>query len=214
MRIFLDGVPKSKRLFDLLTASLCIILFWPVLVVIAVLVRYFHGSPILFTQERGGYKESVFKIYKFRSMTTELSSEGELLPDTQRLTRFGRFIRSTSLDELPELINVLKGEMSWVGPRPLFWHYMERYTPEQRRRHDALPGITGWAQVNGRNAISWEEKFELDTWYVDHWSFSLDIKILWTTFIKVIKREGINQPGHTTAQEFQPEQPPEDLSDR
>jgi lipopolysaccharide/colanic/teichoic acid biosynthesis glycosyltransferase len=135
-------------------------------------------------------------------MTEARDSEQHLLPDSQRITRLGRFLRNTSLDELPELFNVLKGEMSWVGPRPLLMQYLELYSPEQMRRHEVLPGITGWAQINGRNALTWEEKFKLDVWYVDHWSFRLDIKILLITAIKVLKREGINQPGHATAEEF------------
>ncbi|MDW8226777.1 MAG: sugar transferase [Anaerolineales bacterium] len=161
-----------------------------------------HGSPVIFRQQRAGYKGRPFWIYKFRTMTDRTGPDGHLLPDEERLTPLGRFLRSTSLDELPELINVLRGEMSLVGPRPLFVKYLERYSPEQMRRHDVVPGITGWAQVNGRNAISWPEKFALDLWYVDHWSFWLDLKILWMTFWKTLKREGISQPGHATMEEF------------
>jgi len=139
---------------------------------------------------------------KFRSMTDARDSDGDLLPDSERLTRLGKFLRSSSLDELPEIINILRGEMSWVGPRPLLMHYIERYNPEQMRRHDVLPGITGWAQVNGRNVLSWQEKFRLDVWYVDHWSFWLDIRILLMTVGKVLRREGISQEGHATAEEF------------
>jgi lipopolysaccharide/colanic/teichoic acid biosynthesis glycosyltransferase len=146
----------------------------------------------------------VFEVYKFRSMTEERDAQGKLLPDTQRLTRFGKFLRSTSMDELPELFNVLRGEMSLVGPRPLFAHYLDRYTPEQARRHEVLPGIAGWAQVNGRNALTWEEKFKFDVWYVDHYSLWLDIKILWLTVFTVLRSEGISQPGHATAEEFNP----------
>lgn len=170
--------------------------------IVAVLVRIVHGKPVLFRQNRPGYQSSLFTVYKFRTMNNARDKQGNLLPDEQRLTRLGRFLRSSSLDELPELFNVLRGEMSLVGPRPLFKHYLERYSPEQARRHEVLPGITGWAQVNGRNALDWEEKFRLDVWYVDNWSFGLDLKILLLTLWKVIKREGISQPGHATAEEF------------
>ncbi len=146
-------------------------------------------------------------------MTDARDPQGNLLPDTVRLTRLGRFLRASSIDELPEMINVLRGEMSWVGPRPLFAHYLSRYSPEQARRHAVLPGITGWAQVNGRNALTWDDKFYLDVWYVDHWSFSLDIKILFMTLAKVIHREGINQPGHATAEEFFPHSEPQIIED-
>jgi lipopolysaccharide/colanic/teichoic acid biosynthesis glycosyltransferase len=170
--------------------------------VITLLVWIYHGRPVLFQQTRGGYRGRVFKIYKFRSMTDARDVYGELLPDEARLTRLGRLLRSTSLDELPELINVLRGEMSWVGPRPLFATYLERYSPEQARRHEVLPGITGWAQINGRNVLSWEDKFQLDVWYVDHRSLGLDLRILLLTPWKVIRREGIDQPGFTSAEEF------------
>jgi sugar transferase EpsL len=162
----------------------------------------YFGNPIFFRQKRPGYRGRPFWIYKFRTMTDTYDMQDNLLPDSQRITRVGRFLRSTSLDELPELFNVLRGEMSLVGPRPLLMQYLERYTPQQARRHEVLPGITGWAQVNGRNALTWEEKFDLDVWYVDHWSFGLDLKILLITAVKVLRREGINQPGHTTAEEF------------
>lgn len=195
-------MPPEKRLFDLLVASLLLIILSPLLLLIALLVWLTHGRPILFRQQRAGYKGRPFWIYKFRTMTNCTGPDGQLLPDEERLTPFGRFLRSTSLDELPELINVLRGEMSLVGPRPLFVKYLERYSPEQMRRHDVVPGITGWAQVNGRNAISWDEKFALDLWYVDHWSFWLDLKILWMTLWKTLKREGISQPGHATMEEF------------
>jgi len=157
---------------------------------------------VIFTQERPGLHGRIFKMYKFRTMRDLRDAGGNLLPDEQRLTKLGRFLRSTSLDELPELFNVLKGEMSLVGPRPLLVAYLDRYTPEQARRHEVLPGITGWAQVNGRNAISWEEKFKLDVWYVDHQSFWLDLKILFMTLAKVFKREGISAEGSATAPEF------------
>jgi lipopolysaccharide/colanic/teichoic acid biosynthesis glycosyltransferase len=166
------------------------------------LVYFAHGRPVLFRQIRPGYKGKPFTIYKFRTMTNQRDKYGNLLPDEARLTRLGRFLRSTSLDEIPELINILKGEMSWVGPRPLLMQYLDRYTVEQARRHDVLPGITGWAQINGRNALTWDDKFKFDVWYVDHWSLSLDMKILLLTFWKVITREGISQPGHATAEEF------------
>lgn len=195
-------MPLSKRLFDLMAASLLLVLLSPLLLVLALLVRAAHGTPVLFRQQRPGYKGRPFTIYKFRTMTNRTGPDGSLLPDAERLTRLGRFLRSTSLDELPELFNVLRGEMSLVGPRPLLLRYLELYTPEQMRRHDVHPGVTGWAQVNGRNAITWEQKFAHDLWYVDHWSFCLDIKILFLTLWKAIKREGISQPGHATVEEF------------
>lgn len=202
MKLLPPGIPISKRIFDLITASTCLVIFTPVMAIVAVLVRIVHGKPVLFRQNRPGYQSSLFTVYKFRTMNNARDKQGNLLPDEQRLTRLGRFLRSSSLDELPELFNVLRGEMSLVGPRPLFKHYLERYSPEQARRHEVLPGITGWAQVNGRNALDWEEKFRLDVWYVDNWSFGLDLKILLLTLWKVIKREGISQPGHATAEEF------------
>lgn len=174
----------------------------PVLLLITLLVAVFLGRPVIFSQERAGYKGRPFTLYKFRSMTNARDRHGSLLPDEQRLTAFGRFLRASSLDELPELWNVLRGEMSIIGPRPLLVSYLPRYNTEQARRHDVLPGITGWAQVNGRNNVSWEIKFELDVWYVDHWSVSLDIAILFRTLVKVFTREGINMPGNATAQEF------------
>jgi sugar transferase EpsL len=197
-----NRIPVSKRLFDILTAALALILLSPLMAVVAVLVRIKLGSPVLFGQKRPGYKTQLFTIYKFRTMLDARDAAGNLLPDAARLPHFGKVLRSTSLDELPELWNVLKGEMSWVGPRPLLIAYLDRYSPEQNRRHDVLPGVTGWAQVNGRNAISWPEKFKLDVWYVDHWSFWLDIKILFMTFWKVIKREAITAPGEATSGEF------------
>ena len=195
-------IPRSKRVFDLLLTIPGLILLSPVFLVVALLVRIYHGSPILFSQVRPGYRGQLFTVRKFRSMTEQRAADGNLLPDDVRLTSLGRFLRASSLDELPELINVIKGEMSLVGPRPLLIQYLERYSPEQARRHDVLPGITGWAQVNGRNALTWEDKFRLDVWYVDHWSLWLDIKILALTLWKVVKREGISQPGHATAEEF------------
>jgi len=195
-------VPLSKRIFDLILTIPGLILISPILLVVTILVRIVHGKPILFTQLRPGFRGELFTVYKFRTMTDRRDENGELLPDEQRLTSLGRFLRTTSLDELPELFNVLRGEMSLVGPRPLLIQYLDRYSPEQARRHDVLPGITGWAQVNGRNALTWEDKFRLDVWYVDNWSLWLDIKILALTLWKVIKREGISQPGHATAEEF------------
>jgi sugar transferase EpsL len=192
----------SKRLFDLLVTTLGLIIILPLMLVLSLLVWLFLGFPILFRQQRPGYKGRPFITYKFRTMTNRTGSDGSLLPDTERLPPFGRFLRSTSLDDLPQVFNVLRGEMSLVGPRPLLMQYLKRYTPEQMRRHDVLPGITGWAQINGRNALDWEEKFRLDVWYVDHWSFFLDLKILFLTPWKVFKREGINQPGHATVEEF------------
>ena len=195
-------MPFSKRFFDLLVALLGLIILTPILLILVLLVRVFHGTPILFIQNRPGYKGKSFQIYKFRTMTNRSALDGSLLPDAERMTPFGRFLRATSMDELPELLNVLRGEMSLVGPRPLLTQYLPLYNDEQRRRHDVLPGITGWAQVNGRNAISWQEKFKLDVWYVDHWSFGLDLQILWLTFRKVFKREGISQEGQATMQPF------------
>ena len=200
--MFPPDAPISKRLFDLLVATIGLLVISPVLLVIAILVRIQHGSPVLFRQKRPGLHGHPFRIFKFRTMTEARAADRTLLPDEQRLTPLGRFLRTTSLDELPELFNVVRGEMSLVGPRPLLMQYLERYSPEQARRHNVLPGITGWAQVNGRNALTWEDKFRLDVWYVDHWSFWLDLKILFLTVSKVFKREGISQPGHATAEEF------------
>ena len=196
------AIPASKRIFDLLATSLGLIVLSPILLVVALLVWIIHGRPVLFRQPRAGYKGKAFSVIKFRSMNNRTAADGTLLPDAERITPFGRFLRASSLDEFPELFNVLRGEMSIVGPRPLLLKYLDRYSPEQMRRHDVLPGITGWAQVNGRNALTWEEKFRLDVWYVDHWSFWLDIKILWLTVWKAVKREGISQPGHATMEEF------------
>jgi len=192
----------GKRIFDLVLTLPAVCILLPVFVFIAFLVRLNLGSPVLFSQQRPGFGGEPFRMYKFRTMTDARGVSGELLPDDLRLTRFGRFLRSTSLDELPELINVLKGDMSLVGPRPLLMQYLNRYTPQQARRHEAKPGITGWAQVNGRNAITWEEKLKLDVWYVDHQSFWLDIKIIFMTVWKIFKREGINQTGQATMEEF------------
>lgn len=191
-----------KRFFDLAATLLGLSLISPIILVLAVLIRLKLGSPVLFRQQRPGLHGKPFEMIKFRSMTDARDDAGNLLPDAERLPPFGRFLRSASLDELPELINVLKGDMSLVGPRPLLMEYLPRYSPEQARRHEVRPGITGWAQVNGRNAISWEEKFKLDVWYVDNQSFSLDMKILWLTFFKVFKRDGISQDGQATMEKF------------
>ncbi len=191
-----------KRIFDVLLSAILLILLSPLYLLLILIVWISMGKPIFFYQLRPGYKGKPFTCYKFRTMVDLRDQDGNLLPDEMRLNRIGKFLRASSLDELPELINVLKGEMSLVGPRPLLLKYLDLYTPEQARRHAVLPGITGWAQVNGRNALTWEEKFQLDVWYVDHWSFGLDLKILARTIWKVIKREGISQPGFATAEEF------------
>ena len=191
-----------KRLFDIVVSACALLVLALPLLVVIWMVRRKLGSPVFFTQVRPGMHGKPFKMVKFRSMTSERGTDGELLPDTERLTPFGRFLRSTSLDELPELWNVLKGDMSLVGPRPLLMEYLPLYSPEQARRHEVRPGITGWAQVNGRNAIAWEDKFKLDVWYVDHCSLWLDIKILWLTVKKVLVREGISAAGEATMGKF------------
>lgn len=195
-------IPITKRFFDYLLMLIFAPILLPLLAVTALVVAVNLGRPVIFRQERAGYGGKPFTLYKFRSMSDARDKDGNLLPDEKRLTGFGKFLRASSLDELPELLNVLKGEMSLIGPRPLLVSYLPRYTAEQARRHDVLPGITGWAQVNGRNNVSWEIKFELDVWYVDHWSVWLDLAILYKTVAKVITREGINQPGNATAEEF------------
>lgn len=192
----------SKRLFDLLIAIPLFIILLPVMLVIAMAVRFTLGSPVLFMQVRPGLHGRPFTMYKFRTMTNERDAKGRLLPNEDRLTSFGQFLRSTSLDELPELINVIKGDMSLVGPRPLLMEYLPLYSKEQARRHEVRPGITGWAQVNGRNAITWEEKFRLDVWYVDNQSLVLDLKILWMTLLTVLRRDGISPEGHVTMPPF------------
>ncbi|GAB3473376.1 sugar transferase [Azotobacter salinestris] len=191
-----------KRLFDILVAASALLLLAPLLLVLAWLVRRRIGTPVLFRQLRPGLRGRPFELLKFRSMREALDAHGMPLPDAERLTPFGRFLRATSLDELPELWNVLKGDMSLVGPRPLLMEYLPLYTPEQARRHAVRPGITGWAQVNGRNALSWEEKFRLDVWYVDHRSFRLDLRILLLTLRRVLAREGINAEGEATMARF------------
>lgn len=191
-----------KRLLDFLIALVMLVVLVPVLLVLSVLVYLRLGYPVFFTQLRPGHKGKPFRIIKFRTMTNEKDKNGKLKPNNQRHTNFGRFLRSTSLDELPELINVLKGDMSIVGPRPLLMQYLPLYNDFQKRRHEVRPGITGWAQVNGRNTISWEEKFEMDVWYVDNISFLLDLKIVFLTIRKVFSREGINQNEQTTMEPF------------
>lgn len=191
-----------KRLFDIFVGLGALVLLAPLLAAVALLVRFRLGSPVLFRQPRPGLHGRIFGLIKFRTMTNARDAAGRLLPDAQRLTRFGRWLRATSLDELPELWNVLRGDMSLVGPRPLLVQYLERYTPEQARRHEVRPGLTGWAQVNGRNAQSWEDRFRLDVWYVDHRSFWLDLKILLRTLALVVRREGVAEVGHVTKEEF------------
>lgn len=191
-----------KRFFDFSAATLGIIAVSPIVIGTAIVVKKKIGLPILFTQTRPGQYGKPFQVYKFRTMTNETDENGELLPDADRLTETGKFLRKYSLDELPQLINVIKGDISLVGPRPLLMEYNDLYNDEQRRRLDVKPGITGWAQVNGRNALSWEEKFKLDVWYVDNQSFILDMYILYLTLIKVFKSEGINQEGSVTAEKF------------
>ena len=210
MALFPNGIPFSKRLLDLLLASLGLVLLSPLMLGLIILVAIQLGRPVFFRQRRPGYHSQPFEIYKFRTMSDIRDAQGKLLPDEERLSRLGRFLRTTSLDELPELLNVLRGEMSLVGPRPLLMQYLERYTPEQARRHEVLPGITGWAQINGRNSLTWEDKFRLDVWYVDHQSLALDLKIIFLSPWKVLRREGISQPGHATAEEFMgaPTKPP------
>jgi lipopolysaccharide/colanic/teichoic acid biosynthesis glycosyltransferase len=193
---------QVKRYLDLFGAALGIVVLAPLMLVIALVVRWELGSPILFRQRRPGQNHVPFGMLKFRSMSDARDTNGQLLPDDQRLTRFGKLLRSTSLDELPELFNVLRGEMSLVGPRPLLMEYLSRYSPEQARRHEVRPGITGWAQVNGRNALSWDEKFRLDVWYVDHWTLALDLQTLGRTVRQVFQREGISAEGHATMPVF------------
>lgn len=200
--LFPPGMPFGKRILDLIGITIGLILLSPFILLTALSVAIFLGTPILFRQQRPGYKGRPFFIYKFRTMTDASDSAGNLLPDSERLTRLGHFLRALSLDEFPEFFNILRGEMSLVGPRPLLMEYLERYSPEQMRRHDVYPGLTGWAQVNGRNTITWQDKFRYDVWYVDNWSLWLDIRIILLTLWKVIKREGISQPGQATTEYF------------
>jgi sugar transferase EpsL len=202
-RAIQSGFPGwVKRAMDRLISGVGLLVLSPVLLLIALAVRWRLGSPVLFRQVRPGLKGRPFVLVKFRTMLEAYGDRGIPLPDEQRLTGFGRFLRSSSLDELPQLWNVLRGELSLVGPRPLMVRYLERYSRRQARRHEVMPGITGWSQVNGRNALSWEEKLELDVWYVEHWSLWLDLKILALTFFEVLRRSGVSNPGHATMPEF------------
>jgi lipopolysaccharide/colanic/teichoic acid biosynthesis glycosyltransferase len=191
-----------KRVFDVVVSATALVVLAPVMGLIALAVWRTMGRPVLFRHVRPGLHGKPFVMYKFRTMRDLRDAEGKLLPDEARLTPFGRWLRSTSLDELPELVNVLRGEMSLVGPRPLLMEYLDRYTPEQARRHEVKPGITGWAQIHGRNNLSWDERFKLDVWYVDNWSLWLDVKILWRTLWMVLRREGISAQGHATMPRF------------
>jgi sugar transferase EpsL len=203
-----------KRFLDLSILLILLPVWLPSILMLGILVRLGMGTPVLFCQTRIGKRRRPFKLYKFRTMTSARDSEGNLLPDSERLTEFGRWLRSTSLDELPELFNVIKGDMSLVGPRPLLIQYLDRYTPEQARRHEVLPGVTGLAQVCGRNEISWKRRLRLDVWYVDHLSLQLDLKILRLTIMKTFRREGINLAGHSTMPEFEGKLAPDPKPDR
>lgn len=198
----MDAGPAVKRCLDVFLALVLLIILSLPMLIIACIVRIAMGKPVLFVQQRPGLHGEPFYLYKFRTMTNADDNSGEILPDKLRMTATGKILRKSSLDELPQLFNVLKGDLSFVGPRPLLMVYLPRYSPEQERRHEAKPGITGWAQVNGRNAITWEEKFRLDVWYVDHQSLRLDLKIIFMTIWKILKREGINQAGQVTIEEF------------
>ena len=202
MQVMLNKTPTIKRILDFVLSIIIMLVCLPVMLIVGLIIFLTEGKPIFFFHERPGKDGQPFKLIKFRSMRNARDAEGNLLPDGERITNFGNFIRKTSIDELPEFINVLRGEMSLVGPRPLLMQYVDRYSQQQFRRHEVLPGITGWAQVNGRNAISWNEKFMLDIWYIDHWSVWLDIKILLLTVWKVISGEGISQAGRATMDEF------------
>lgn len=192
-----------KRIFDFLLSIIFLLIFLPLILVLMFLIYMVMGRPIFFKQKRPGYKEKIFDIYKFRTMTNQKDKNGNLLPDKDRLSGLGKFIRSTSLDELPQIYNVLRGDMSFVGPRPLLVEYLKLYNNEQKKRHYVKPGITGLAQVNGRNAISWEEKFKYDLWYVENYSFFLDMKILWLTFLKVLSRGDVSSSTSVTMEKFQ-----------
>jgi lipopolysaccharide/colanic/teichoic acid biosynthesis glycosyltransferase len=194
--------PRSKRLFDLVVGGALLVIATPLLLAVAAVVRIALGRPVLFRQVRPGLNAAPFELIKFRTMTDARNADGTLREDARRMTTLGRWLRRTSLDELPELVNVLRGDMSLVGPRPLLMQYLQRYTPQQARRHHLPPGMTGLAQVSGRNLLAWEERFALDVWYVDHWSLGLDLKIVARTIAKVIAAEGIRQPGRETADEF------------
>ncbi len=202
LKLFPSGMPVSKRILDLTITVIGSIMVLPILTIVALLLFIINGRPLLFKQKRPGYKGKIFSIYKFRTMNNDTDQHGNLLPDSERISTFGKVLRTTSIDEIPELINVFKGEMSLVGPRPLLIEYLDLYTQEQNRRHEVFPGMTGWAQINGRNVLTWEDKFKLDIWYVDNWTFWLDIKILFFTAWKVLLREGISQPGSVTTEYF------------
>ena len=191
-----------KRALDLFVASVMLMVLSPLLIVMSIAIWLTLGRPVFFVQDRPGHGGRIFRIYKFRSMREARDSNGDLRPDAERITRLGRFLRASSLDEMPELLNVLRGDMSLVGPRPLRVEYLDLYSPEQRRRHEVRPGITGWAQIHGRNALSWEERFEHDVWYVDHRTLGLDLKILAVTALKVLRGEGISAPSHATMPAF------------
>lgn len=191
-----------KSVFDRVVAAILLLVFSPLILIVAIAVHARMGGSVIFSQPRPGKDEKIFDFYKFRTMTNERDALGNLLPDEQRIIPFGLFLRKTSLDELPQLWNILKGDMSFIGPRPLLVDYLKSYSPEQARRHEVKPGITGLAQVKGRNSISWEEKFQLDVWYIDNWSLLLDLKIIFLTVFKVITQEGINQEGYTTSEYF------------
>ncbi|MEZ5479950.1 MAG: sugar transferase [Thiolinea sp.] len=194
--------PVAKRLFDLTAATLALLLLSPLLLLLVLANLLMLGRPVFFVQQRPGLHGQLFPLYKFRTMRHDLDAQGQPLPDAQRLGRYGRLLRATSLDELPELWNILRGDMSLVGPRPLLPEYLPLYDARQRRRHEVLPGLTGWAQVNGRNALSWEAKFQLDVWYVEHRSFWLDLKIIWNTVLTVLLRQGISSADHVTMKPF------------
>jgi sugar transferase EpsL len=204
----------GKRVLDLAVAVPALVVASPVIALVALAVRWRLGSPVVFRQERPGFQAKPFMLYKFRTMVDTRNTAGELLPDAERLPPFGVFLRRSSLDELPQLWNVVRGDMSLVGPRPLMMRYLGRYSDVQRRRHDVVPGITGWAQVNGRNDISWERKFELDVWYVDHVGLWVDVKILWLTLLKTLRGSGISAAGHATAPEFEGTRPLRDRNDQ
>ncbi|QMS91457.1 sugar transferase [Nostoc edaphicum CCNP1411] len=193
-----------KSILDRVMAAIALIFLFPLLMGVAIAIYFCMGQPVIFTQPRPGQNARIFNFYKFRTMTNECDTEGNLLPDEKRLTAFGKLLRQTSLDELPQLWNVLKGDMSFVGPRPLLVKYLDRYTPQQARRHEVKPGITGWAQVNGRRTLDqvWNKKFQLDVWYIDNWSLWLDLKILFMTIWQVMQRESVTQEGHVTSEEF------------
>lgn len=199
----LRRVSLTKRLFDISCALLALLVFAVPMLVVAVLVRWRLGTPVFFRQTRPGLHGKPFELVKFRTMLDARDSQGAPLSDAERLTPFGSFLRSSSLDELPEIWNILRGDMSWVGPRPLLMEYLPRYSSEQARRHEVRPGLTGWAQVNGRNAAGWQERFELDVWYIENWSLWLDLKILFRTVLTVLRSEGVSAPGHETMPKFE-----------